>query len=167
MQSLSRSLQSKTSFVERTQESRELTYSRTVSRNVEGLTKVFPPAIQKIQEQLAAVDLQDIVPPGSAATNSGVLTAEKRDLAQVRDVVASIDPILQQVADEQIPQVGRRHLYDRNVAEQNARAYYGDEIYGQDDPSRVGSVYTNSVVRGHARAQYGDRVNPQSSFWDD
>lgn len=112
------------------------------------------------------MDLGAIVPPASAATNTEVLTAERSDLSKVRDAAASIDPILQQVADEEIPQVGYRHRYEHNVSDVTAKVLYGNEIHGDFVPNGPGHVYTRNEARGNSQAQYGDLVNPKRGFWD-
>lgn len=140
-------------------------FSRTVSINVDGLIRIFPPAVRKIQEQLAAIDLQDISPPAPSDAKPEVLTLERENLAKVRDISAKVDSIMQQVANDEIPKVGQRHQYKGNIADQTAKVFYGDARSGAAVPAGPGHSYTDNKALGQSRVQYGDRID-QPDFFD-
>jgi hypothetical protein len=135
-----------------------------VSSNVDKLIRTFPPAAAQLQERLAAIDLQELVPPATASSPAPVLTAEREDLARIRDTTGPIDSIMQQVADEAINEVGHRHKYNQPIAEDEAVAFYGDAVNGDNFPDLPGHIFNNPVARGKARVQYGNRVNQPDFF---
>jgi hypothetical protein len=136
----------------------------SVSSNVDKLIRTFPPAAAQLQERLAAIDLQELVPPATASSPARVLTAEREDLARIRDTTGPIDSIMQQVADEAINEVGHRHKYNQPIAEDEAVAFYGDAVNGDVFPDLPGHIFNNPVARGKARVQYGNRVNQPDFF---
>ena len=87
-----------------------------MSANIGKLVKIFPPAAREDQERFAAMDLDDIVPPAAREASSRVLAAEKSELVKVRDVAATVDSIMQEVAGDAIRKVGQRHTFHRNLA---------------------------------------------------
>jgi hypothetical protein len=135
-----------------------------VSSNVDKLIKTFPPAAAQLQERLAAIDLQELVPPATASSPTRVLTAERENLARIRDTTGPIDSIMQQVADEAINEVGHRHKYNQPIAEDEAIAFYGDAVNGDVIPDLPGLIFNNPVARGKARVQYGNRINQPDFF---
>jgi hypothetical protein len=135
-----------------------------VSSNVDKLIKTFPPAAAQLQERLAAIDLQELVPPATASSPTRVLTAERENLARIRDTTGPIDSIMQQVADEAINEVGHRHKYNQPIAEDEAIAFYGDAVNGDVIPDLPGLIFNQPVARGKARVQYGNRINQPDFF---
>jgi hypothetical protein len=125
-----------------------------VSSNVDKLIKTFPPAAAQLQERLAA----------TASSPTRVLTAERENLARIRDTTGPIDSIMQQVADEAINEVGHRHKYNQPIAEDEAIAFYGDAVNGDVIPDLPGLIFNQPVARGKARVQYGNRINQPDFF---
>lgn len=137
---------------------------RTVSTNVDKLVKIFPPAAKDLQERLAAIDLQSIVPPAPVSSTTSIVNTERENLVRIRDTASRVDSMMQEVADQEIHQVGCRHFYEEPVLEGSAEAFYGDAINGNDIAGRLGSRYVRPIARGNARAQYGDRINMPDFF---
>lgn len=126
------------------------------------LVEMFPPAARELQERLAAMDLQEIVPPAPGNSSNSVLTAERDKLARIRD--SAVDSIMQQVADHEVQDVGHRHRFENPVAQDDAQALFGDDVNGNVMPQGQGSVYVNPLARGNAQAHFGDRFNKGEFF---
>ena len=137
---------------------------RTVSANVDKLVRIFPPAAREVQERLAAIDLDELVPPAAHEASSRILTAEKSELAKVRDVAATVDSIMQEVAGDAIRNVGQRHTYHRNRAMGHAKVLFGDQYTGDRGQVMPGSLYTENEASENTQVQYGDRVNMADFF---
>ena len=135
-----------------------------MSANIGKLVKIFPPAAREDQERFAAMDLDDIVPPAAREASSRVLTAEKSELAKVRDVAATVDSIMQEVAGDAIRNVGQRHTYHRNRAMGHAKVLFGDQYTGDRGQVMPGSLYTENEASENTQVQYGDRVNMADFF---
>jgi len=125
---------------------------RRVSTNVEQLTKLFPATTERVQEQLATLDLMDIVPPETAH--------EREDLARLQNFSVGVDPAMRAVARE-----AERHCYSRMIQEGNANVLNGDEIARGVADTWRGTRYELGEARGHARVQNGDRYGMPSDFW--
>lgn len=67
---------------------------------------LFPGAPRHIQEQLAVLEINEIVPP-----NEEDYTNERQQLVQLLDASKKVDPILQASAAESIEQADKRHSY--------------------------------------------------------
>lgn len=143
--------------------------SRTVSSNVDQLIKVFPSVAQQVQERLVADDLGAVVPAAQANASQMLLDAERRDLSAIHEAVAasSGDSVVEKAVNDSINEIGHRHEFLRNIAEEKAKTFYGNEVYGQNVLIGSRSQYVENVARGETKSQYGDRVNPPKSFWDD
>jgi hypothetical protein len=135
-----------------------------VSSNVDKFTKTFPPAAARLQERLAAVDLQELVPPATASSPAPVLTAEREDLARIRDTTGAMDSIMQQVAGQAVNEVGHRHGFIEPIAEGEGVALYGDAVNSDFLPNSPGSIFVKPLVKDKARVQYGDRINQPEFF---
>jgi hypothetical protein len=135
-----------------------------VSANVDKLVKIFPPAAREVQKHLAAMDLDEIVPPAAREASSKVLTAEKSELAKVRDVAATVDSIMQEVAGNAIQNVVQRHTFNRNRATGFSKVLYGDQYTGDRGPAMPGNQYNDNEASENTQAQYGDRVNMGDFF---
>lgn len=106
-----------------------------------------------------------MVPPASQNSPAAVVTAERDNIAKIRDVAGSVDSIMQQVAEQEMQQVGHRHTYEEPLTEGDAQVLFGDEINGSGVmPKGTGSKYVKPVTRVNAQVQYGDRFNHGSFF---
>jgi hypothetical protein len=128
------------------------------------LPKTFPPAAARLQERLAAVNLQELVPPATASSPAPVLTAEREDLARIRDTTGAMDSIMQQVAGQAVNEVGHRHGFIEPIAEGEGVALYGDAVNSDFLPNGPGSIFVKPLVKDKARVQYGDRINQPEFF---
>ena len=135
-----------------------------MSANVDKLVRIFPPAAREVQERLAAIDLDELVPPAAHEASSRILTAEKSELAKVRDVAATVDSIMQEVAGDAIQKVGQRHTFHHNLATGDSKVLYGDQSTGDRGQAMPGSLYTENKASERAQAQYGDRENMADFF---
>jgi hypothetical protein len=73
-----------------------------------------------------------------------VLTAEREDLARIRDTTGAMDSIMQQVAGQAVNEVGHRHGFIEPIAEGEGVALYGDAV-NSDFSRMVLVVYSSSL----------------------
>lgn len=112
---------------------------------------MFPAQIEKVQHDLAAIELKEIAPPGNTERLE-LLSAESED----------IDPILNQVVVEA---TRGGHFYHNMIAKDDAKVSYGNQLVpGAKDPNTRHS-YHDSTVEGRAHAHYGDIVGDKG-VWD-
>ena len=135
-----------------------------MSANVVKLVKIFPPAAREVQEQLAAIDLDSIVPPPARGALPDVLAVRKSELAKVRDVAVTVDSTMQQVAGDAVQSFGQKNTYNRNRATGYSKVLYGDQSTGDRGPATPGNVYNENEAGENTQAQYGDRVNMAGFF---
>ena len=124
--------------------------SLQVVKNVKSLTEMFPAATQKAQDQLAAVELEEVAPPGNSQRLELLLEAAK-----------DVDPILYERAAD-VKREG--HYYENATLADRAIVVFGNQLaLGAQDPG-TRHEYRNISVSGDTKAIIGDRVGMEDIF---